>query len=505
MRSIVPVLVPVWLLAAPGCNNVTLGASDPTDADGVSDGVGPGDDDDDNGNTETTLADRPLAGGLSISKISMYQGVEAILYENGKKPTTLEMPAIVGRGARVRVFVEPDGSFEPRKVTGILTLDSAAGLEPIEATAMIDGPSKDEDPSTTLNFDIDGIQVRQATEMSLEIVEQTADGPGGGKNADVTWSSVDNGGLDTDTTDELQVVIVPVKYNYDGSGRLPDTSQAQQDLLTELAMGIYPATNVVVRVGEVFEWNREIGALDGEQWGDLLSQINTLRDRANEPPNTYYYATFMPEPTLNAYCRVGCILGLSLLAFNANDPYFRASIGVGYTGTIFSETQVHEMGHAHGRDHAPCGVSGDRNYPYNGAKIGAWGYSITTGEMFQPVQTVDMMSYCTPIWVSDYTQYYLYKRINTVASQNRLMAPRPRTAVRLGADGLSTPMNTVSLGSTDGAPRIDVRLFDATGHSAGLTDAAYFPYDHIDGGMVVLDDELPTGWRAEALNPPARP
>ena len=98
VMSIVPVLVRVWLLSAFGCNNVTLGASDPTAGDGVADAVDPGDDDD----ASSPEPERPLAGGLSISKVSMYQGVEAVLYEDGKKPSTLEMPAIVGREALVR-------------------------------------------------------------------------------------------------------------------------------------------------------------------------------------------------------------------------------------------------------------------------------------------------------------------------------------------------------------------------------------------------------------------
>jgi len=160
------------------------------------------------------------------------------------------------------------------------------------------------------------------------------------------------------------------------------------------------------------------------------------------------------------------------------------------------------MGHAHGREHAPCGnpAGPDRNYPYAGAKIGAWGYDIVTGKFADPSKYVDMMSYCTPIWLSDYTFYALMERIQDVSKQN-LVGPVPHQTLTLAPDGVTTMGSELAFDDTSGAPRIDVQLFDEDGLQAGATTAAFLPYDHLAGGMVILDETLPEGWTAKAVSP----
>jgi hypothetical protein len=99
--------------------------------------------------------------------------------------------------------------------------------------------------------------------------------------------------------------------------------------------------------------------------------------------------------------------------------------------------------------------------------------------------------------------FHLYERMHTVAAQARVMAPTPRTIVRL-VDGVATRSEPIAMSSTDGAPRAEVELFDEDGVPAGFTTAAYFPYDHIDGGMLAFDEELPPSWTAEVVSLPDR-
>ena len=68
-----------------------------------------------------------------------------------------------------------------------------------------------------------------------------------------------------------------------------------------------------------------------------------------------------------------------------------------------SETIAHELGHNRNLYHAPCGGAGgpDRYYPYGAGNIGAWGYDPRVGELVPPGQS-DLMSYCDPLWISDY-------------------------------------------------------------------------------------------------------
>jgi len=80
---------------------------------------------------------------------------------------------------------------------------------------------------------------------------------------------------------------------------------------------------------------------------------------------------------------------------------------------------AHEVGHNHGRNHAPCApgnnISGvDAKYPYPGAKIGTWGYDGRKKVFFDPTTTLDIMGYCDPKWISDYTYKGLMDRVASV-------------------------------------------------------------------------------------------
>ena len=86
--------------------------------------------------------------------------------------------------------------------------------------------------------------------------------------------------------------------------------------------------------------------------------------------------------------------------------------GIGYVGYPAAvsiqnaDTIAHETGHNLNLPHNPCsGGEGnpDLNYPYAGGNIGTWGYDIYTGALYDPAVYKDLMTYCGPEWISDYT------------------------------------------------------------------------------------------------------
>jgi hypothetical protein len=94
--------------------------------------------------------------------------------------------------------------------------------------------------------------------------------------------------------------------------------------------------------------------------------------------------------------------------------------GAGFIGD--EGTMAHEVGHALGLQHAPCGTSGSRvdvNYPAyepyetstaKTASIGEYGLDINTGRVRTPTIFKDFMSYCGPGWISVYHHMLLINK-----------------------------------------------------------------------------------------------
>ena len=78
--------------------------------------------------------------------------------------------------------------------------------------------------------------------------------------------------------------------------------------------------------------------------------------------------------------------------------------GTASVSALDGTTMAHELGHNMTLKHSPCGNvdAADLRYPYGNGTIGAWGYNSRTRTLVHP-NTPDLMSYCGPRWISDYS------------------------------------------------------------------------------------------------------
>ena len=137
-----------------------------------------------------------------------------------------------------------------------------------------------------------------------------------------------------------------------------------------------------------------------------------------------------------------------------------------------SSTVAHELGHNMGLQHAPCGLAPgpDPSFPYPTAFIGAWGYDFHGGHPVSP-RFRDHMSYCGPIWTSDYHfTNALAHRLRDEGASAAALAAQPVRSLLLwgGVDTTSTPfLNPVFV--ADAAPALPD---SAGGHTVTGRDAA---------------------------------
>jgi len=151
---------------------------------------------------------------------------------------------------------------------------------------------------------------------------------------------------------------------------------------------------------------------------------------------------------------------------------------------------VHEVGHAHGREHAPCGLFGqpsDPQYPYPEARLGSWGYDIVEDVLVDPDEHADVMSYCSPPWVSDFTFGALLDRITALTGDARA-ATATWHRLHLRPDGTAIPRGTVRGSAVPAGQGVAIEWLDADGQVVGGGEGTLVPFDHLDGGVLLVPE-----------------
>jgi hypothetical protein len=445
------------------------------------------------GGTDTTDGTIPMgvpAANLAIAKVSISQGVEVTLYLNGNDITDLNTQLIRGRHALVRVFVAPLSGWQPHEVQAVLTLEGEQGTRQYESIIDVDGLSTDGDLGSTFSFEIPSEDLPSDQAMSVSLHE-LGDASFDGDSSQSVWPSTGSYEAAFTPVGPLRITLVPVQYDADGSGRLPDVSEPQLQLYEDLLLGMYPVPSVEITVADPFPWGAEVAA-NGQGWQQLLSAMVGLRSALSLGNDEYIYGLFNAADSFQGFCSFGCVAGLSLLSPSPGDATARASIGVGFTGQDAVLTLAHEVGHAHGREHAPCmllGQPSDPNYPYANAVLGVWGWDGPNGTLKEPFINTDIMGYCKPNWVSDYTFDGLLTRSLAVnqAGMGDELPLREWSSTWVDENGDVGTISTQMLGLPEltGPGLHPLRYLDGEGAVVREDQARFYPTDHLPGGLLL--------------------
>ena len=323
--------------------------------------------------------------GLRINPGNLVFSAGAIYLTQGMQNVDGSVPIIAGRDAFLRVFGIGDevSFYQPRaravfyqdgEVVHSAMMDLLGDVLPEEVTEnRLDQSFNVEIPGEVLqpgvamfvDLDVDGV-VPVAPGSQLHIPE--------------------TGALELDVVEMplLEQTIVPILISSAPDERVFNWTRGMTADSKHLryARSVLPIGEMDVTVHETY-YTATV-PIELSEWRKLLREIRSLRLMENV--RGYYYGVFERPPGTR-------IAGIGYVGY---------PVSVGRTD---EGTYAHELGHNVNLRHAPCGSAGgaDPDYPYDNGDIGVWGYDLHRSRLLNPEQYSDLMGYCRPRWISDFS------------------------------------------------------------------------------------------------------
>jgi len=312
---------------------------------------------------------------LSIAAVYLVQSVQT---------PAGDVPLVAGRDAYLRVFVV---ATEPNSARPDVYVEFFDGATRVAAYTL-------EAPSSSVPTAVDEGSLGSSWNL---LVPGSLVVPGLGIRVTVDpndkweeWNEDNNvfpasGGVfpvDVRTPPVFDIRFVPVSV----AGVTGDVNPTNMQRYLEDALKVYPlpGANAQVRSQPLASSVSTTGT--AAAWNTIISEVRVLR--IAEGSQSHYYGVLATVGG-TAYCGLGYV-------------GYPVAIGLDRCG---SWTAAHEWGHNFGRHHVPCGnpSNPDPLYPYPNGSIGVYGFDPATGQLKRPSTHVDLMSYCEPEWISDYT------------------------------------------------------------------------------------------------------
>lgn len=212
--------------------------------------------------------------------------------------------------------------------------------------------------------------------------------------------------------------LVPVKLALHG-GATGDVSPINAEVYARLARQIYPLGAATVTVGAPVTSGANFGppsgpAGDRNFWEQVVREVDAARALAG-PTDEYWYGVVSLPDGYNRFV----FGGFGYIPFSPLNTGFgsRTSAGFGVSRLVSMNVAqylvAHELGHNFGRRHAPgCDAVEPIDLSYRGVAgtisatgndVWSWSNGVTRGAPSIGRETGDVMSYCSPVWISPYT------------------------------------------------------------------------------------------------------
>lgn len=354
-----------------------------------------------------------LRFGLYIQGVEVTQGIQyyragAHLTDPADRQPDNAVTLIAGKPAWVRVYVRSGFLTQITGVTGTVEVfrrnhgflfSSIGTLNPqppgsVTARRNPDYATERGNPGWTLNFILPADMKCGTLRLHVRVSAP------GGHEAETTVA------LSATLRQTLRLAGIMVGYNGPASSapNAPNLTLAAPtlaDLQTTSAWTLltFPVRSAATyRTAGTVTWNLPLTDAPSctgccsPNWVALNNAVAAQRTADGNRTDVLYYGLMAAGIPMGPV--IGCNTGTVSTGANGN--------GV---------TMAHELGHACGLPHAPCGTTGDPNYPayepYDPAgtpqaSIGEYGLDISTGAVMSPATSKDLMSYCGPRWISLY-------------------------------------------------------------------------------------------------------
>lgn len=321
-----------------------------------------------------------------------------------------KVPLVANREALLRVFVTADflNAYRPAARATFYLDDEEIHVADLTPPSGLPRRVDESSLNASFNAMIPASVLRPGLEMVVEIDPDSTLSTTTGSQMRIPATGRE--ALDVRTLPTLDVTLVPVALS-------SEVSRGDNEAVAALvkAMGASDShaalqeTNVLLPLSELSISVREPYTTQADTLEDggvgLRDEIHLLRFIEAGGTNEYYHGILAwpasRYPGGWGFTGIAYIGGWAALTLS--------HIGGVYRGDgPFGSTLAHELGHNLTLRHAPgCGAGGpDPNYPYDQAFTGVWGVDFSTGgdfgRLINPARYRDFMSYCDPVWTSDF-------------------------------------------------------------------------------------------------------